>query len=350
MDNLAYTYFSQINLNDNFDSLKADYTEFSSWFIKKSQNNEAAYVLTENNNIDGFMYLKIEEGQVDDISPPLAYGKHLKVGTFKFNSKGTRRGERFIKKMFDIAIENAVNNIYVTIFDEHAYLIKLFQGYGFRQVGVKDTPNGQEKVLVRDMSTIIGNPLLDYPYILPRGKNKFLLSIYPQYHSRMLPDSILNNEHHDIIQDVSHTNSIHKIYICGMDGVTAFSPGDVIVVYRTNDQQGPARYRSVVTSICIFEEYINLSQFPDADSFIKHCISYSIFDERELRKIYTEKKYTHIIKFTYNAALTRRLTRGELIDIVGLDQNKYWGVMSLTDNEFSNIAQLGGANESIIIN
>lgn len=81
------------------------------------------------------------------------------------------------------------------------------------------------------------------------------MSIYPDYHTRMLPDSILNNESHDLIQDVSHTNSIHKIYLCAMEGTSNFKPGDIIVTYRTTDRQGPARYRSVITSVCVVEEY-----------------------------------------------------------------------------------------------
>ena len=43
MDNLKYLRFSEINLSDPFfDSLKQDYEEFPSWFLRKA--NERAYV------------------------------------------------------------------------------------------------------------------------------------------------------------------------------------------------------------------------------------------------------------------------------------------------------------------
>jgi hypothetical protein len=351
MDNLSYVNFYNINLNDNFfNSLKNDYQEFPTWFTNKVQQGEGAYLLTnDEGNIEGFMYLKNEIGEVNDINPSLPNGNHLKVGTFKFESKGTRRGERFLKKIFDVAIGWNVDDIYVTVFEEHGYLIKLFGDYGFVHKSTKDTPNGQELVLVRNLRTFTGDSLKDFPFLHTQNRNKFLLGIYPIFHSRMLPDSILNNESHDIIQDVSHTNSIHKIYICGMHGVTEFKPGDIIVIYRTKDNKGPAYYRSVVTSVCVFEEYLNVNQFTTCDSFIQHCRSYSIFSDHDLRIIYNQKKYTHILKFTYNTALTKRLTQGCLIDTVGLDPEEYWGVRNLTDDQFKQIAQLGGINEGIII-
>ncbi|MBM7214431.1 N-acetyltransferase, partial [Morganella morganii] len=108
MDNLKYLPFKDINLNDTFfDSLKSDYSHgFIAWFNKKANDpSEKAYVLyEETGNIDGFLYLKIESGSVDDIEPPIKNGLHLKIGTFKFSPKGTLRGQRFLKKIFDNAL------------------------------------------------------------------------------------------------------------------------------------------------------------------------------------------------------------------------------------------------------
>lgn len=65
---------------------------------EKADANESAYILyDENHKIEGFMYLK-ENDDADDISPKLPHGRHLKIGTFKFESKGTLRGQRFLKK------------------------------------------------------------------------------------------------------------------------------------------------------------------------------------------------------------------------------------------------------------
>ncbi len=44
--------------------------------------------------------------------------KRLKIGTFKVVASGFRLGERFLKIVFDNAIANKVEEIYVTIFDK----------------------------------------------------------------------------------------------------------------------------------------------------------------------------------------------------------------------------------------
>ncbi|WP_278380483.1 hypothetical protein [Pseudoalteromonas distincta] len=349
MENLLYQYFSDIDLGDSFfDTLKEDYSEFSAWFNKKASSGEKAYVLYENGNADGFLYLKNETGCLNELEPPLNSQVHLKVGTFKFNSRGTRRGERFIKKIFDHATSAYVEDIYVTVFDKHEYLIRLFLKYGFIVHGSKITPNGTESVLVRKMRLVTGNGLTDYPYIDARTSSNFLLAIYPAFHTRMLPDSILNNESINTIEDVSHSNSIHKIYLCATPLVSTFKPGDIVIIYRTGDGQGPAWYRSVATSVCVIEEYKNISEFTEAE-FMKYCGSYSVFSDQELKGFYTQKKYPHIIKFTYNAALSKRLNRKMLIEQVGLDQNERWSALELTKDQLSNILNLGGVNESLVV-
>ncbi|WMV70946.1 hypothetical protein QL112_012115 [Xenorhabdus griffiniae] len=158
MDNLRYLPFSEININDGFfSSLKSDYEHgFVAWFNKKSSNHsERAYVLfNESKEIDGFMYLKIENGIIDDVTPSIPAGKHLKIGTFKFNPKGTLRGQRFLKKIFDNALSYRVDNVYVTVFKKHDYLIRLFKLYGFNEFAIKETKNGKEVVLLKCMNGI----------------------------------------------------------------------------------------------------------------------------------------------------------------------------------------------------
>jgi len=349
LENLLYQQFIDINLNDAFfDSLKDDYKEFCQWFDKKAIQGEKAYVLYENGVIDGFLYLKREQGVLNDLTPVLSSSLHLKIGTFKFNSHGTRRGERFVKKIFDHAISEYVEDIYVTVFEKHEYLINLFLKYGFIIHGSKSTQNGIENVLVRKMRSVTGDNLADYPYIDARRSNNYLLAIWPAFHTRMLPDSILNNESICIIEDVSHSNSIHKIYLCATPLVGTFKPGDIVIIYRTGDGQGPAWYRSVATSVCVIEEYKNINTLSEAE-FMSYCRNYSVFSEQELRGFYNTKKYPHIIKFTYNAALSKRLNRKMLIEEVGLDPNERWSALSLSKEQLADILKLGGVSESLVV-
>ncbi|EOG5381968.1 N-acetyltransferase [Cronobacter sakazakii] len=356
MENLKYIPFNQVNFSDAFfDSLKADYSHgFIEWFHSKCNSNDYAYVLyDENDNIDGFLYLKTETGIVDDVNPIIPDGIHLKVGTFKFNPKGTLRGQRFLKKIFDHALNNNVDNIYVTAFEKHDYLIRLFKIYGFIDEGVKVSKNGIERVLIKEMNrdALTGDILSDYPFINNRNnESKFLLSIYPTFHTRLFPDSKLITESPDVISDVSYANSIRKVYICGMSGVESMKPNDIILIYRTSDNQGPAYYRSVATSLCVVEKVRNIHSFVTEKEFLDYCARYSVFTESELKNFYKTKKYPYIISFTYNLALPKRLNRAKLISDIGLNPQAYWGVMKLTNEQFNSIVKLGGVNESIIIN
>ncbi|MBN1627501.1 MAG: PIN domain-containing protein, partial [Deltaproteobacteria bacterium] len=128
-------HFGDINLKDTFfDGFREDYVGFDKWFNKKS--DEIAYVTYHKNYILSFLYLKIEgpEENYSDITPVFVPKKRLKVGTFKVVSNGLRLGERFLKIVFDNAIINKVDEIYVTIFDkrdDEKRLITLFEEWGF---------------------------------------------------------------------------------------------------------------------------------------------------------------------------------------------------------------------------
>ncbi|WP_315090982.1 N-acetyltransferase [Aggregatibacter segnis] len=348
MDNLKIKRFSDVDLNDPFfDSLKTDYKEFSNWFMRKADKKECAYVLYNQHSIDGFLYLK-EENEIPDIEQPIYNRRILKVGTFKFNPKGTLRGQRFIKKILDIAIVMDVELIYLTIFEKYDYLIKLFREYGFYYAGTKQTMNGTECVYMRDMRHVVGDIILDYPYIHP-NTNKYLLAIYPEFHTRLFPESILCNEYQDIVQDVSHSNSIHKIYISAADDACKLKRGDILIIYRTSDGQGPAHYRSVVSSICVVEEVRHISKFPTEESYLKYCSRFSVFTNTELSKFYKEKRYPYVIRFTYNIALPKRVTRKELLDNGIIRDHTRIVLHPISDDNFSEILFLSKANESFII-
>lgn len=338
--------FGKVNINDPFfDSLKSDYREFVDWFERKK--DEEAYLIYENGFVQGFLYFKIESGPITDVKPVIN-GRHLlKIGTLKINPHGTRLGERFIKKALDYAIVMGVEKCYVTVFEKHKALIELFGKYGFSHYGVKETVNGTELVLVKSMTTFTGNVLTDYPLISIKGNNKYILSIYPQYHSVMFPDSILKNENINILEDVSYTNSIHKIYVTRMQ-VHSLLRGDILVIYRTKDEGKSAEYSSVVSSICVVEEVRHQSEFENFEEFYSYATIYSVFDRNDLQYWYN-RGGCYTIKMTYNAALRKRLIRKKLIEQIGIDRDIYWGFFQITDEQFVRILEEGGVLESIVI-
>ncbi|MUJ22536.1 N-acetyltransferase [Aliivibrio fischeri] len=352
MENLIIQKFSDIDLCDPFfDTLKADYTEFKDWFERKASNN-ALVLYNESKLIEGFLYCKYENGPGDDTDPLLPDTQHMKVGTFKFNPKKTRRGDRYLKKIFDYALAYSpeVNDIYVTVFaDKHPYLVQLFERYGFSKYANKTTANGTETVMLRDLNSFSGDVDKDYPFVHVNNRKKYLLSIYPTFHTRLFPDSKLNTEAPNVVRDISHSNSIHKLYICSMDGVMEFKRGDSIIIYRTGDGQGAAEFRSVATSLCVVEDVHTVDSYKDENDFVANCIKYSMFNESELRTIYRQRKYRYVINFTYNAAFPSRPIRQKLADIAGLNRDDYWGVLELSDNQFDSIIDLADLDPRFII-
>lgn len=345
---IEYKKFSSINIDDPFfDSLKEDYLGFEDWFKRKA--DKYAYVLYgEDNLLQGFLYLKDESDEVDDkIDPIMEIQKRLKVGTFKIDAHRTRLGEKFIKKIMDTAIYGGYKEAYVTIYPKHSGLVNLLKKYGFVVYGFK----GKELVLVKNYTTFKNEIPFDYPMINMVGHKKYLLSVYPKFHTQLFSDSILRNEERnseDLVKDVSFSNSIHKIYICFMPQTADLERGDLLVIYRTTDNLGPARYRSVVTSICQVEEVKCRSDFSCMDQYLDYAKSYSVFSEDDLRKWFYRENLA-VIKMTYNIALGKKVTRGMLLDNTDLSSNDYWGFMELTDSQFDYILKEGKVNENFIV-
>lgn len=135
-------YFAKVDLqNSFFDSFREDYFGFDKWFNKKA--DEISYICYSNNNLSAFLYIKIEDENENysDLEPIFKPKKRLKIGTFKVTSNGFKIGERFLKIIFDNALQSKVDEIYVTIFEkspEQIRLINLLEEWGFEKSGIKN--------------------------------------------------------------------------------------------------------------------------------------------------------------------------------------------------------------------
>ncbi|MBC3886803.1 N-acetyltransferase [Acetobacterium paludosum] len=347
--NILKMRFADIDLNDPFfNSLRADYSEFEEWFKRKF--DEPAYVIFNNNQkIEGFLYLKIEEDVTNGLEPEIKADKIVKIGTLKINPHGTKLGERFLKIAFDFAIYNKASLCYVTVFKKQGALIQILNKYGFETYGTKTSNNGNELVLVKRFDSCLNDLIFDYPLIHLEGKNIFLLAIYPKYHSVMFPDSILKNEDRKIIKDISCTNSIHKIYVTRISDVRKLHKGDILLIYRTAEDGKQAEYSAVATSICVVEEIKGQNEFINFKEFYNYVSKYSVFDKDDL-KVWHNKEGCYSVKMTYNSALPKRIIRKDLIERHNLDRSAYWGFIKLTLDQFKSIIKHGEVNENIIIN
>lgn len=344
-------YFGNINLNDEFfNSFKEDYAEFEKWFTSKS--DKESYVCSVGDTVKAFLFLKVENPgeNYNDISPIFPNKKRLKIGTFKVSSTGYKLGERFLKVIFDNALVNKVDEIYVTIFDkreDQQRLVSLLEEWGFIKWGVKTTKNGEENVYIRDFSkSVLENPRECFPYI-NRNSRVFINPIWPAYHTELFPDSILNNESpQDYVENEPHRNALKKVYI-SRSYTRNLKSGDIILFYRTG-----GKYTSVISTIGVVENVIlNIS---DEEEFIRLCRKRSVFDDSELKKWWNYNKFNRpfIVNFLYIDSFPKpkvNLERLIELGIIKSISDAPRGFVQIEKTKFEIFLKEARANESYIV-
>lgn len=306
--------FGNINLKDGFfDSFRQDYQGFDAWFNKKA--NDHAYVCRRDEAIGGFLFLKVEDESENyaDITPPLAPAKRLKIGTLKVVLNGRRLGERFLKIIFDNARISKVEEIYVTIFertDEQKRLIELLTAWGFTKHGVKRSKSGEELVFVRSMrkDNPAAEPKHRYPWLW-KDRKVYVVPIKPEFHSELLPDSILRTEDLTKVQDGEpHQNAISKVYVTHTMN-RDLRPGDTLIFYCTG-----GIYKGVATTIGIVESVIN--PVKDFETLRFYSRKKSVLNVEQLREFWDRNPRNRpcVVNFLHAFSLKPRPNLKELLD------------------------------------
>jgi hypothetical protein len=233
----------------------------------------------------------------------------------------------------------------VTIFDkrdEQKRLIDLLEQWGFVLWGTKNDELVYVRYFVRKSDE--NNLKQSYPFI-SRKKNCFIVPIYPDYHTELLPDSILNTESpEEFIEDFPHRNGISKVYVS-----RAIPPhpeiGDILVFYRTGGY-----FKSVVSTIGVVQEV--KYDFVDEDDFVLYCRKSSVFPEDKLREMWKyQQKKPFVVRFLYIYSFPHRINMKELIDLHVLSgvNDPPRGFKPITKEQFDNILKATKSDESFIV-
>ena len=202
-------------------------------------------------------------------------------------------------------------------------------------------------VYVRDFSrkTDKVNLKQSYPFI-SRNTNCYIVPIYPNYHTELLPDSILNTESPaEFIEDFPHRNGINKVYVS-----RALEPhpqkGDILVFYRTGGY-----YKSVVSTVGVVQEI--KYDFNSEDDFVLYCRKSSVFPENQLRAMWQYSSIRpFVVRFLYIYSFPHRINMKELIDFQVLSgiNDAPRGFKQITKEQFNTILKETKSDESFIIN
>ncbi len=241
-----------------------------------------------------------------------------------------------------------MDEIYVTIFNkrsEQERLIKLLQDWGFAYWGQKQTENGTEQVYTRNFipHVNINNPRISFPYI-SKSRPIYIVPIYPEYHTELFPDSILNNESPaDFTENEPYRNAIKKIYI-SRSYQRDLRSGDIVVFYRTG-----GNHRGVISTVGVVENAIH--NIRDETHFIQLCRKRSVFDDNGLRAFwnYTPQNRPFIVNFLYvDSFPTPKVNLRQLIE-ASLISAAPRGFEPISKEVFEKMLIMTRANESYII-
>jgi predicted nucleic acid-binding protein len=357
-------FFGKINLNNPFfDSFRRDYCSkdkpFDDWF--QSKCDETAYVCMrpDSDRLLGFLYIKTENESenYNDITPLFQPKRRLKIGSFKVELIGFNLGERFLKIIFDNALRQRVDEIYVTIFNTHPEkqkLINLLTDWGFKYWGLKKSSNGQEEVYVRDFSKSVNTskPKHTFPFF-SLDSNAYIVSIHPEYHTRLFPDSILTTESsNDFFKNDPCANALTKVYVSKAIECDLKS-GDILIFYRTGGKTGnpriPARYKGVITTIGIVES-VNMD-IQTKEEFINYCRTRTVFNNDELIEYWKGNK-PFVVTFLYTYSFPHRINLQKLIELKIIKDATSFprGFGKISKDDFKKILEETNTNPNILIN
>jgi hypothetical protein len=230
---LAY----EISVEDPlFDSLRADYEEFDDWWTKvSSEHRECRTIENESGEIEALAVLKVEENQ-----PYGLQGRTMKICTFKVSeaAEGAKRGELVLKAIFYYSRELDCDFLYVTVFDYHVGLVRLFGMFGFEKLDTKSELD--EYVMVKSQripTDVTGYTALGFNRLFGPSavlvERAFVIPIQPSWHDILIPEA--RDQGRFFGEDPSG-NAILKAYL-SRSSIKLLAPGDLIIFYRSHDKR-----------------------------------------------------------------------------------------------------------------
>ena len=289
-------YLYNIDLEDPFfDSLKDDYKSFENWFVKKREEEATAYITLKENKISSFLMLKIEDEKENysKMVKPLPPKKRLKVSTMKVADTGKRIGETFIKIMVENAINNDLDEIYITVFKKQHELIEMITDYGFKEYTYQMTERidgtwEKEYVYVKN-----ARPVEEYyPFISLSNKKYFLVPIQEEFHNILFQESekYYQMSFEDITGLNTASNSLRKAYLCDSP-TTKVKPGSVLLFYSSG-------IKKAITSIGVVDAvFKKFSSFEDMFKLVRKRTAY---DENSLKSNFKKDKLVILFKLYYS--------------------------------------------------
>lgn len=346
--------FSEVNLKDPFfDSLKADYAEFSDWFKRKSDAHEYALVFHDEQGIGAFVYLKRENEAIELPDKTLPAIPRIKIGTLRLAERfrGLRLGEGALGVSLWKWKDDKVDDVYATVFERHTELINLFERFGFKCVGINK--RGERVYLKSRKSIDYTDPYAAFPFIRPNFSKAGLIPIYERFHDRLFPYSELKIKRREIEEETAG-NGITKVYIGTPYTAMHYEVGEPVGIYRIYEGETGKTYKSAVTSYCTITKVDIIKNRGKATinlvEFINNAGNKTVFSPEELTSIYNQDNVV-MLELIYNGffgkghnVIHRDLKNQGLFEIHPYN-------LDYTKEQFIKILEMGDVDvQNVIIN
>lgn len=349
---LKEDFMYNLDLSDPFfDSLKKKYPRvgnspgFEEWFKEKARRQ--CFVSYQSpDRIGALLIKKIEDAAIDDAKPPLPKKKRLKIALLRVTDYGHKIGELLLKLSFDSAVQNDIDEVYLTHFTEPGdRLVSMIQEYGFVKVAVN--ARGEDvflkKLVVEDPGLARHSPRQIYRNYYPTfydgpAVKKWIIPIRPEFHERLFTDVVqrqtLLTEHAGGF--IVEGNAIKKAYLCNAK-TKKMQEGDVVLFYRSEDA-------SAITSLGVVEEvHTGIS---DTSEILRLVGKRTVYSPEEIAEF---KKPLIIVLFRHISHLPNPLTIAAL-RTRGLLKRAPMTINNIPDENYRIIKDLGGINGRYTVN
>jgi len=325
LPNIQDDFVYNIDKNDEiFNSVKADYGDFDTWFDRVSASGRKTWVVKNlDGNIEAICIYK-EENQINGIK-----GKILKLCTFivKEDFRGKKLGELLLKEIFRYSFLNTFELAYIEFYPLNKdFLISLIEDFGF--IKFKEKAN-KECIYIKYFcieDKIVAGKLgpLDFvikyfPYFLNSDKiNKFIIPIKSKYHYKLFPDD--QSQPSLFYPNESVSNSIKKAYICNSK-IKKIYPGDIAIFYRSGDIKS-------LTNIGIIEEILRTNNANELAAFVGKRTVYSFKEMAEkCKKEAIGILFRHVknlnIKINFNSLKGKGIIKGPVQSIIKVSNKNF---------------------------
>lgn len=287
-----------------FDGFRADYPGFDEWLKKAKRQDRPSWAIYSGTHLAAICIVKRE-----DVPVYGTIGKILKICSFKVADTfvGARFGELLLKTVFSYADANKFDWLFVTVFDKHALLTKLFQDFGFESQS-DCTPLG-ELVLTKPMAPTdaTAEKLDPLAYAVRFGPCRlkwygtagWIVPIQPRYANVLFPEQ--QPQTSLFAGQYAFGNSIRKAYLCHSN-VRKLRVGEFLAFYRSQDAQA-------ITTLGVIEDTMRSGSAENLGQFVSRRTVYTM---AEIRQMCAREREVLAIKFRQVLARFDPITSAEL--------------------------------------